>query len=169
MSAECWGCVMGLTLVGRAPASPSPLGVCVQCGVLGCSGHAARDAVSYKWKCTASVVAEVSKGAGIDREADVPDEDVVRSVSEFEQRYPTLARASAREREYFLAGGGERALSRIRRQYASEGEHEMVALAVALGAFLLREVSAERLVEASEDPGSLVLPPRVAALLHAVR
>jgi hypothetical protein len=160
---------MGLTLVGSAPASPSPLGVCVQCGVMGCSGHAARDRVSYKWKCTASVVAEVSKGAGIDRESDVPEEEVVRSVPEFEQRYPTLARASAREREYFLAGGGERALGRIRSEYAPEAEHEMLALAVALGAFLVREVSAERFLEAGEDAVSLVLPPGVARLVRAVR
>lgn len=139
----------------------------MHCGVLGCAGHAARDAISHKWKCTPTVVAEVAQGAGIDAELGRADE-VIQSVDEFRARYPRFATAAEADYQYFRSGEGEGALGAVRGEYAPEADWAMLALAVALGVFLTRDVPVESLEETGGGL-SQVLPRRLAAIVDAVR
>lgn len=164
MSADCWGCAVNISATGK---TGSALGVCVNCGVLGCAGHAERDKVSHKWKCLASVVQAVSNGAGIDDEDAVPAQDVVQSVEDFERRFPVFAEASAHTRQRFRAGDKEGDVARLRDTHDLEGTNfSMVALAVALGHFLVEHRQLEGVLPVEETPTD-VLPSRLAELVKA--
>ena len=147
MTAECWSCVMKLVPVTPAPGLPAPLGVCVSCGVLACSGHAQRDAVSHKWKCLASVTAAVAAGAGVAQPDAVADEDVVRSVEEFDARFPRLARVTRDRREYYASEAGRTDLERASQDVAPGADPELLAVAAALGPYVMPERRTRGVIE----------------------
>jgi hypothetical protein len=92
---DCYGCSYSLAGNGSAGSrAGTVLGVCKECGLLGCPEHAERDQASGWWVCSQSVVKALSVGAGIDDE-DTPELAVlaVRSVDELEARFPLIARA----------------------------------------------------------------------------
>ena len=161
----CWGCAVGIASTGEASGTMRrALGVCVNCGVLGCSGDAERDRVSHQWTCTASVVAAVSIGAGIDDSTVIPREGIVRSVEEFERRYPVLAWAAAAERARVDLGMAGMLL--VREAHFRESDLELSALAVALGLYLVRDLQVDG-VAAPQEPFTAVMLPRLATVVRA--
>ncbi|MEA2377826.1 MAG: hypothetical protein QOD13_1733 [Thermoleophilaceae bacterium] len=65
---------------------------------------------------------------------------------------------------YFRSSQGNEALRRIAGGPGPDMSWDMLALAVALGVFLVREFKVEAFA-LDADPLSLVLPPRLAALV----
>lgn len=95
MPAECWACAMGLTRVGgklpgQLAASSDPLGICFDCRVFGCAGHAERQTNSGKWYCYPTVTKALAVQAGL---AADDDASTVRfdSAEDFGHQFPRLA------------------------------------------------------------------------------
>jgi hypothetical protein len=95
MPAECWACALGLTRVGgklpgQHAVSSDPLGVCFDCRVFGCAGHAERQTNSGKWYCYPTVTKALAAQAGL---ADEDETATVRfdSAEDFQRQFPRLA------------------------------------------------------------------------------
>jgi hypothetical protein len=134
--------------------------------VLGCSGHAERDRVSNQWKCTVSVVAAVSVGARIDKSDVIPQEDIVRSVEEFERRYPRLATSVAVDRARLDDDVVDGVSEFLRERDFESDALGLPALAVGLGLYLVRDLQVDEVV-GSGDAFAGVMLPRLAAVVHA--
>jgi hypothetical protein len=178
---ECWACAFGITRVGRVqPPNANVgdvLGVCVQCGVVGCSYHAERDRNGFKWVCFQSVARALSVAAGLDT-PDPDDRDEVqptvrlRSSHEFEQRYPIIAEATvdlrARWREW-----GPRLLVEAIGGFDRPVNPVLLADAVGVGQFLLSEVPEDskyarigpEVAETERPPTFALLPERLGILV----
>ena len=119
MAQVCYGCAYGLT--GLSPTLvPSEanigdiLGVCWECGVLGCYEHAERDATSGKWRCFTSIANALFDGSQQDQASAPPPPDAAQSFADsanFQARFPELALASEPARLRFRQN--DRRLSRI--------------------------------------------------------
>lgn len=118
MTQVCFGCAYGLTglspkLVPTAANVGDILGVCWECGVLGCYEHAERDATSGKWRCFTSI-ANALFGSSQQDQTGAPSPDATQSfadTSDFQARFPELALASEPARLRFR--GEHSRLSRI--------------------------------------------------------
>jgi hypothetical protein len=119
MTQVCYGCAYGLTgltptLVPSAANVGDILGVCWECGVLGCYEHAERDATSGKWRCFTSIADALFDSSQQDQTTAPPPPDAGRSFADsadFEARFPELALASESARLRFREN--DRRLSRI--------------------------------------------------------
>jgi hypothetical protein len=146
--AQCWACAFGITRVGKVhPPNANArdlLGVCVQCGVFGCSYHAERDRNGFKWVCFQSVARALSVAAGLDT-PDPDDRDEVqptvrlRSSRDFERRYPVIAEATADQRARWREWGS-RLFAKATENLDRPVDLDLLVDAVGVGQFLLREV-----------------------------
>lgn len=102
MSQVCFGCAYGLTGLSpkTAPTAANVgdiLGVCWECGVLGCYEHAERDATSGKWMCFSSIATALWGSSQQDQTGAQPTSDAIQSFADsadFHARFPELALAS---------------------------------------------------------------------------
>jgi hypothetical protein len=119
MTGVCYGCAYGLTgltptLVPTAANVSDILGVCWECGVLGCYEHAQRDATSGKWMCFTSIANALFDSSQQDQASAPPPPDTAQSFADsadFQARFPELALASQPARLRFRQD--DRRLSRI--------------------------------------------------------
>jgi hypothetical protein len=106
MSQVCFSCGYGLPgltpkLMPPAAGAGDVLGVCWECGVLGCYEHAQRDATSGKWRCFSSIATALFDSSQRDAPGASPrsgGDQLFADSADFEARLPELAHASARLR-----------------------------------------------------------------------
>ena len=92
-SAHCWACVLGLALVSSSTGDP--VGVCRDCGVLGCVGHGSVDRLSGLWVCHKSVVKQAAAGAGVPTYGSQASPLQIGNRSDLRDRFATLVEAAS--------------------------------------------------------------------------
>lgn len=140
MPAECWACAVGLTKVTQA--SGSPVGVCQDCGVLGCTGHGSVDRLSGLWVCHKSVVKQAGASAGVPTPGAEASPLQIDGRADLHDRFSALTRAA----DYLRPMVVERLdLERVIAPLEVDAEQvdlELLYDALAIAAYLTQEVHA---------------------------
>jgi hypothetical protein len=147
MTQLCYGCAYGLTglsptLVPSAANVGDILGVCWECGVLGCYEHAERDATSGKWRCFASIANALFDSSQQDQATAPLPSDASQSFADsadFQARFPELALASEPARLRFREN--DRRLSRILENAGRPADYralELLADSLGVADFVIR-------------------------------